>query len=175
MCLFALGCALVPRVTSRDPLLTESGQLPSPNSSSEDGSAYNQLKFSVSHSQLLVFSFVYGLGYGGMFTIIQAIPLALFGSNEGFAKLQGFVLTCQRLGMIAGVAVTGRMRELTGSFDIAFLLLFLLAMLAALHFVYVHPPEKRKCFSSNSIALHRKTSRTDWQEMQNQPEHPVVR
>jgi len=95
-------------------------------------------KAGVSHTQLLAFALVYGLGYGGVLTIVASKAIALYGGFEGLPKLQGFLLTWQRSGIILGVAVTGSLGELTGSFVLPFTLLLVFAMLAAVHFVCIH-------------------------------------
>ena len=91
----------------------------------------------VSHIQLLAFSLVYGLGYGGVFILMQSKPLQLYGGDAGFPHMQGFFLTWQRVGTIAGVSLTGVMArgadsEHAGSFSTPFKWLPLLAALAPL-------------------------------------------
>ena len=93
----------------------------------------------VSHIQLLAFSLVYGLGYGGVFILMQSKPLQLYGGDAGFPHMQGFFLTWQRVGTIAGVSLTGVMArgadsEHAGSFSTPFKWLPLLAALAMAHF-----------------------------------------
>ena len=91
----------------------------------------------VPRAQLMVFALVYGIGYGAVFTLTMSKPISAYGRIAGFAKMQGFIVMVQRLGMIAGVALIGSLHELTGSFTLPFSLLPWLAALAAVHYIAI--------------------------------------
>ena len=88
-----------------------------------------------SHAQLLVFSLIYGLGYGGGFTLVQASPAKLFGDCKSFAALMSFIVVWQYAGAFAGVAVSAALHDCTGSYTLPFSLFPLCSLMVAIHYL----------------------------------------
>ena len=89
LALWGIGAAMLPRVDGTGLARVFSG--PGANVSSLGGVAATTPM--ISHAHLVAFAAVYGLGYGGVLTLVMSKPIALYGSTEGFPKLQGFLLT----------------------------------------------------------------------------------
>jgi MFS family permease len=83
--------------------------------------------------QLLVFSVVYGLGWGASFSVLASMPAKIFGGAPDFAKLQGFLALFQMGGGALGTMVTGELSGSTGSFDTAFHLFTIASAVACVH------------------------------------------
>lgn len=96
-----------------------------------------------SHSQLLGFTVIYGLGFGGSYSLVSAKPAKILGRMEDFGKLQGFFMLFQVIGGFLGTLVTGKLRELTGSYTCSFYVFAAMAFLAMGHYVALEAGSKR--------------------------------
>ena len=59
------------------------------------------------HNQLMAFAVIYGLGFGGSYSVLSAKPAKMFGKMDDFSKLQGFFMLFQVIGGFLGTLVTG--------------------------------------------------------------------
>eukprot|EP00439_Symbiodinium_sp_Y106_P060265 s1401_g8.t2 len=50
------------------------------------------------HNQLMAFAVIYGLGFGGSYSVLSAKPAKMFGKMDDFSKLQGFFMLFQVIG-----------------------------------------------------------------------------
>jgi len=87
-----------------------------------------------SHQQLLAFAVVYGLGFGGCYSLLSAKPAKMLGRMADFGKLQGFFMLFQVIGGFLGTLITGKLRVLTGSYTWSFYVFILMAFLACCHY-----------------------------------------
>lgn len=76
---------------------------------------------------------VYGLGYGGSFTLVQARAAQLYGRADGFALLQSGLAVAQYVGSFLGVLLTAQLREATSSFVAPFAIFPALGALVTAH------------------------------------------
>jgi len=72
-------------------------------------------------TKLLAFSVLFGLGYGGTFTILQAMISDRFGTGE-LRRILGTLTFIGTVGGFAGIASSGFLRTWTGSYLIPFLI-----------------------------------------------------
>lgn len=85
--------------------------------------------------RLLAFSVLFGLGYGGTFTILQAMVSDRFGTGE-LGRILGTLTFIGTVGGFAGIASSGFLRTWTGSYLIPFLIVsFLCGFMAVLLFL----------------------------------------
>ncbi|CAK9051121.1 Monocarboxylate transporter 13 (MCT 13) (Solute carrier family 16 member 13) [Durusdinium trenchii] len=87
-----------------------------------------------SHTQLLAFAMVYGMGFGGTYSLLSAKPAKLLGRMADFGKLQGFLMLFQVIGGFLGTLVTGKLRDLSGSYTWSFYVFIIMAFLACCHY-----------------------------------------
>lgn len=87
LALFVIGCALVPQTSVPTPSNVTIDTL----AKSLATRAATPSATHVPHQPLVAFALVYGLGYGGVYTIVQSEVVMLFGGTESFAKLQAFL------------------------------------------------------------------------------------
>ncbi|MEM7405488.1 MAG: MFS transporter [Pseudomonadota bacterium] len=89
--------------------------------------------------QLYLFCCVYGIGHGGLFTVVSPTVAEYFGMRAHGA-LFGIVLFCGTLGASMGPLAAGRLFDETGSYAAAF---WSLAVMAAIGLVLVYSLPKR--------------------------------
>lgn len=99
--------------------------------------------------QLLVFSVVYGLGFGASFGVTMARPAKMFGSLPDFGKLQGILMLFQTLGGVCGTLVTGKLRAVTGSYTFSFCMFLVMAAMCLLHCILLNSCSARKGHSKS--------------------------
>jgi sugar phosphate permease len=97
-----------------------------------------------SSSQLAVFTTIFGIGYGGSFTMIQLVAVESFG-QRALGKILGVVICFDSLGGMAGTILTGQMKTSTGSYFIPFLVVSVVALIAVINVLLIRPapPESR--------------------------------
>jgi len=71
------------------------------------------------HTELLIFACIYGIGHGGLFTVVSPTIAEYFGMRAHGA-LFGVVLFCGTLGAALGPLTAGWVFDKTGSYDTAF-------------------------------------------------------
>lgn len=96
-----------------------------------------------SHGQLLAFAIIYGLGFGGSYSLLSAKPAKLLGRMADFGKLQGFLMLFQVIGGFLGTLVTGKLRELSGSYTWSFYVFIVMAFLASCHYAALELGKKK--------------------------------
>jgi MFS family permease len=79
---------------------------------------------------------VFGIGYSGVFTMIQLYILRLY-NGDGYGKILGIVSFVDTLALSAGVFIMGQLRKTNGNYSKAFLLMIILTLfsLAATYFI----------------------------------------
>jgi MFS family permease len=93
-------------------------------------------------TQLMLFTAVFGLGYGGSFTMIQLVCVESFG-QRALGKILGVVICFDSLGGMAGTILTGQMKTVTGSYLMPFIIVAIVALIAVLNVLLIRPiPQK---------------------------------
>ena len=105
--------------------------------------------------QLVLFTLIYGLGFGGAFTMIQLVCVASFGQRE-LGKILGFVIFIDTVGAVIGIAGIGFLKDYTGAYLAPFSVVTLMALIGAINMWFVRPldfkhdrtPESRQILAS---------------------------
>ncbi len=85
------------------------------------------------YAPLNIFALLFGVGYGGTFTLVQSRAATLYGRRPGYSQIQSFVALAQYIGSFTGVLLTSQLREATGSFVAPFVLFVPIAAAATMH------------------------------------------
>lgn len=79
---------------------------------------------------LWVYAVVFGIGFSGTFTMIQ-LMIAEYYSGPAYGRMLGVFTMFDTLAGVGGILTLGKLRTLQGTYDQAFLILLLLALLAS--------------------------------------------
>ena len=96
------------------------------------------LALTSSVNQLIAFTIVFGLGYGGSFTMIQLVCVESFGQRS-LGKILGVVIGIDSLGGMLGTFVTGQLKTLSGSYLLPFGIVAIVAALALFNVLLLRP------------------------------------
>jgi len=88
--------------------------------------------------QLVAFAVVFGLGYGGSFTMIQLVCVECFG-QRALGKLLGIIIFVDSLGGALGTALSGQLKAATGSYLTPFMTVSVVAFVAILSAALIRP------------------------------------
>ncbi|MEQ8515641.1 MAG: MFS transporter, partial [Chromatocurvus sp.] len=94
-------------------------------------------------TQLTMFTIVYGLGFGGAFTMIQLVCVASFGQRE-LGKILGFIVLCDTVGAVIGIAGIGFLKDLSGAYTVPFTIVTGVAVIGLLNMVFIRPLSAEK-------------------------------
>jgi MFS family permease len=87
---------------------------------------------------LFVFALFYGFAHGGLFTVVSPTIAEFFGM-QSHGEIFGSVLFFGTLGGAAGPLLCGRIYDVTGSYDLAFTVLAILAFIGLLLVLSLKP------------------------------------
>lgn len=90
------------------------------------------------HNQLIIFAVVFGLGFGGSFTMIQLTCVECFGQRD-LGKVLGIVIFVDSLGGAAGTLLTGQLKATTGSYLLPFAAVAAVALVAVICVSLIRP------------------------------------
>jgi len=88
--------------------------------------------------QLAAFAVVFGLGFGGSFTMIQLTVVESFGQRD-LGKILGIVIFVDALGGGLGPAVAGQLATASGSWLGPFVLVAAVALIACINVLFIRP------------------------------------
>ena len=91
---------------------------------------------------LFLFAFVYGFSHGGFFVLISSIVAEFFGT-QSHGSILGTVIFSGSVGGSIVPLIAGRIFDTTGSYNIAFLLLLLLAIIGFILILSLSQRNKR--------------------------------
>lgn len=91
-----------------------------------------------SKTQLTCFTVVYGLGFGGAFTMIQLVCVASFGQRE-LGKILGLIVMCDTVGAVIGIAGIGFMKDLSGTYTQPFMIVTVVAVVGLVNMILIRP------------------------------------
>jgi len=89
-------------------------------------------------TQLTAFAAVFGLGFGGSFTMIQLVAVESFGARA-LGKILGIIVFIDSLGAAAGTILTGQLRTQTGDYVAPFLMVTVVALIAVVAVTLIKP------------------------------------
>jgi MFS family permease len=89
-------------------------------------------------TQLTIFTIVFGLGYGGSFTMIQLVCVESFGPRA-LGKILGIVICVDSVGGMLGTVLTGQMKTATGSYLLPFSVVLIVAAIGMVNVLMIRP------------------------------------
>ncbi len=89
-------------------------------------------------TRLTVFAAIFGLGFGGSFTMIQLTVVESFGQRD-LGKILGLVIFIDALGGGIGPAVAGQLATTNGSWFAPFAVVTAVALVAVLNVLFIRP------------------------------------
>ena len=90
-------------------------------------------------TQLMIFTILFGLGYGGSFTMIQLVCVESFG-RRALGKLLGIIICIDSAGGMLGTILTGQIKTTTGSYLLPFGIVVIVAFVALINVLLIRPP-----------------------------------
>lgn len=94
--------------------------------------------FTESFYQLLGFTVLFGLGFGGTFTMIQMLCVDSFGQRD-LGKIYGCIVLIDTAGAALGILFASSLKEATGSYLLPFSIIAGITLLAFLSMFFVRP------------------------------------
>ena len=91
-----------------------------------------------SRTLIAVFTVLFGLGFGGTFSMIQLMVAECFGPRE-MGRILGFVTMVDNMSAAAGIAVAGFLRTATGSYVVPFVLVLVCGFIGIVNVGFVRP------------------------------------
>ncbi len=88
--------------------------------------------------QLALFTILFGLGYGGSFTMIQLVAVESFG-RRALGKLLGIIIGIDSFGGMLGTILPGQMKTATGSYLFPFTVVSVVAFAALINVLLIKP------------------------------------
>lgn len=88
------------------------------------------------HLQLTVFAVVFGLGFGGSFTLIQLVAVEYFG-QLALGRILGVIIFIDTMGAALGTLLAGQIRTSSGDYFLSFSVVTVVAMIAVLNVLMI--------------------------------------
>jgi MFS family permease len=88
--------------------------------------------------RLRSFAVVFGLGFGGCFTLIQLVAVESFGQRE-LGRILGVITAVDTLGGVVGTLLGGQLRTATGDYFLPFAVVTLVAAFAVINVTLIRP------------------------------------
>ena len=88
--------------------------------------------------QLMIFTVIFGLGYGGSFSMIQLVCVESFGQRS-LGKILGIVIGIDSIGGMLGTIITGQLKTMSGSYLLPFTIILIVAIVALFNVLLVRP------------------------------------
>lgn len=88
--------------------------------------------------RLTAFAIVFGLGFGGCFTMIQLVTVETFG-QLALGKILGIIILIDGMGGFLGTVAAGRIRDATGDYLLPFLIVVAVTIVGLLGVVFIRP------------------------------------
>jgi MFS family permease len=101
-------------------------------------SSGNGLVLARSPLQLTAFAVIFGLGFGGSFTLIQLVAVESFG-QLALGRILGVVTFVDTMGGAAGTLLAGQIRTATGDYFVTFVVVVVVAIIAVANVLLIRP------------------------------------
>jgi sugar phosphate permease len=89
-------------------------------------------------ARLIIFTVVFGLGYGGSFTMIQLVCIESFG-QQALGKILGIITFIDAMGAAAGTFMAGQLQTATGDYLLPFGIVTVIAAIAVINVLFIRP------------------------------------
>lgn len=101
------------------------------------------LRLTADMPRLVSFAMVFGLGFGGSFTMIQLVAVETFGQRS-LGKILGCITLVDALGATLGTILTGQLKTATGGYLLPFGVITAVAFFAVVNVLLIRPLPARK-------------------------------
>jgi len=108
-----------------------------------------ELSLTTDGRRLTLFAAVFGLGFGGCFTMIQLVAVESFGQRS-LGKILGVIVFVDSLGAALGTVLIGQLRTSTGDYVVPFLIVTAVAALAIVSVTMIKPLTSSKDLSESA-------------------------
>jgi sugar phosphate permease len=88
--------------------------------------------------QLTAFAVIFGLGFGGSFSLIQLVAVESFG-QLALGRILGVVTFVDTMGAAAGTLLAGQLRTATGNYFVTFNVVTVVAIIAVANVLLIRP------------------------------------
>ena len=88
------------------------------------------------HIRLTAFAIVFGLGFGGSFTLIQLVAVESFG-QLALGRILGVIIFIDTMGGALGTLLAGQIRTTSGDYFLSFSVVTVVAMIAVLNVLMI--------------------------------------
>lgn len=88
--------------------------------------------------RLQIFAVIFGLGFGGSFTLIQLVAVESFGQLE-LGKILGVIVFVDTMGGVLGTLLAGQLRTTTGDYLLPFTVVTVVALIAVANVLLIRP------------------------------------
>ncbi len=88
------------------------------------------------HVRLAAFAIVFGLGFGGSFTLIQLVAVESFG-QLALGRILGVIIFIDTMGGALGTLLAGQIRTTSGDYFLSFSVVTVVAMIAVLNVLMI--------------------------------------
>jgi len=99
------------------------------------------LAYATAFWMLVLFAVLHGVAWGARGPLMQALRADYFGRTS-FGTIMGFSSLIVMMGMMAGPIVAGVLADTTGSYDLGFTILAILAAMGSVFFILATPPRR---------------------------------
>ena len=106
-------------------------------------------RLTLDQTRLWIFVAVFGLGFGGSFTMIQLVTVETFG-QRALGKILGTVTLIDALGAAAGTVISGQLRTATGGYLVPFAVIALVALAGVINVTLIRPVQHRQAAAVGS-------------------------
>jgi sugar phosphate permease len=89
-------------------------------------------------TRLTLFAVVFGLGFGGSFTLIQLVTVESFG-QLALGRILGVIIFIDTMGAALGTLLAGQIRTTSGDYFLSFSVVTVVAMIAVLNVLMIPP------------------------------------
>ena len=101
----------------------------------------NQIMLTKNSTKLSLFTVIFGLGFGGSFSMIQLVAVEIFGPAY-LGRILGIITFIDGMGAALGTSLLSQIKTDTGSYLLPFLIVTMVSLIAIINVFLIKPIEK---------------------------------
>ena len=101
----------------------------------------NQITLTKNSTKLSLFTVIFGLGFGGSFSMIQLVAVEIFGPAY-LGRILGIITFIDGMGAALGTSLLSQIKTDTGSYLLPFLIVTMVSLIAIINVFLIKPIEK---------------------------------
>ena len=102
----------------------------------------NQISLTKNSTKLSLFTMIFGLGFGGSFSMIQLVAVEIFGPAY-LGRILGIITFVDGMGAALGTNLLSRIKTDTGSYLLPFLIVTIVSLIAIINVFLIKPIQKK--------------------------------